>query len=216
MNCNFLAQQIHYSILELNLKALIAFFRVLLRLLCNIVVLLCSVLRHVDSINTIYRKDNSPREESSYVVKSPREKKKGIFGMIMKDTKASKGKQSDANGDEQFTATTSEELSSIFSCANFAPVSEKRNSSIKDDENIELDIDDINIDDNPQKQKGPHFPGLSKQKISKGFQSLREKLKPRTEEKVNSGNRKPEDDTSVSQVDQIKMKYGYATNDVSA
>lgn len=64
----------------------------------------------------------------------------GIFGMIMKDTKASKGKQSDANGDEQFTATTSEELSSIFSCANFAPVSEKRNSSIKDDENIELDI----------------------------------------------------------------------------
>lgn len=33
--------------------------------------------------------------------------------------------------------------------------------------------DDINIDDNPQKQKGPHFPGLSKQKISKGFQSLR-------------------------------------------
>uniref|UniRef100_A0A0E0H4F0 Lethal giant larvae (Lgl)-like C-terminal domain-containing protein n=1 Tax=Oryza nivara TaxID=4536 RepID=A0A0E0H4F0_ORYNI len=171
------------------------------------------IYRHVDSINTIYRKDNSPREESSYVVKSPREKKKGIFGMIMKDTKASKGKQSDANGDEQFTATTSEELSSIFSCANFAPVSEKRNSSIKDDENIELDIDDINIDDNPQKQKGPHFPGLSKQKISKGFQSLREKLKPRTEEKVNSGNRKPEDDTSVSQVDQIKMKYGYATND---
>lgn len=78
MNCNFLAQQIHYSILDLNLKALIAFFRVLLRLLCNIVVLLCSVLRHVDSINTIYRKDNSPREESSYVVKSPREKKKVI------------------------------------------------------------------------------------------------------------------------------------------
>uniref|UniRef100_A0A0E0KU00 Lethal giant larvae (Lgl)-like C-terminal domain-containing protein n=2 Tax=Oryza punctata TaxID=4537 RepID=A0A0E0KU00_ORYPU len=173
------------------------------------------IYRHVDSINTIYRKDNSPREESSYVVKSPREKKKGIFGMIMKDTKASKGKQSDANGDEQFTATTSEELSSIFSCANFAPVSEKRNSSIKDDENIELDIDDINIDDNPQKQKGPHFPGLSKQKISKGFQSLREKLKPRTEERVNSGNRKPEDDTSISQVDQIKMKYGYATNDDS-
>jgi hypothetical protein len=33
--------------------------------------------------------------------------------------------------------------------------------------------DDIDIDDNPQKQKGPHFPGLSKDKISKGFQSLR-------------------------------------------
>uniref|UniRef100_A0A0D9W898 Lethal giant larvae (Lgl)-like C-terminal domain-containing protein n=1 Tax=Leersia perrieri TaxID=77586 RepID=A0A0D9W898_9ORYZ len=173
------------------------------------------IYRHVDSINTIYRKDNSPREESSYVVKSPKEKKKGIFGMIMKDTKGNKGKQSDANRDEQFTATTSEELSSIFSCANFAPLSEKRNSSINDDENIELNIDDIDIDDNTQKQKGPHFPGLSKQKISKGFQSLREKLKPKTEEKVNPGNRKPENDTSISQVDQIKMKYGYATNDDS-
>lgn len=33
--------------------------------------------------------------------------------------------------------------------------------------------DDIDIDDNPQKQKGPHFPGLSKEKISKGLQTLR-------------------------------------------
>ncbi|KAF0891207.1 hypothetical protein E2562_009393 [Oryza meyeriana var. granulata] len=173
------------------------------------------IYRHVDSINTIYRKDNSPREESSFVVKSPKEKKKGLFGMIMKDTKGSKGKQNDANRDEQFIATTSGELTSIFSCSNFPPLSERRNSSIKDDENIELDIDDIDIDDNTQKQKEPHFPGLSKQKISKGFQSLREKLKPRTEEKVNSGNKKPEDDTSISQVDQIKMKYRYAANDDS-
>lgn len=44
------------------------------------------------------------------------------------------------------------------------------------------------------------------------------KLKPKTEEKTSSGNKKIEDETSVSQVDQIKMKYGYAntTNDVSA
>jgi ribosomal protein S24E len=44
------------------------------------------------------------------------------------------------------------------------------------------------------------------------------KLMPKTEEKTSSGNKKTEDETSVSQVDQIKMKYGYAnaTNDVSA
>lgn len=44
------------------------------------------------------------------------------------------------------------------------------------------------------------------------------KLKPKTEEKTSLGNKKTEDETSVSQVDQIKMKYGYgnATNDVSA
>jgi hypothetical protein len=44
------------------------------------------------------------------------------------------------------------------------------------------------------------------------------KLKPKTEEKISSGNKKTEDETSDSQVDQIKMKYGYAniTNDVSA
>ncbi|XP_062185460.1 uncharacterized protein LOC133889038 [Phragmites australis] len=171
--------------------------------------------RHVDNINTVYRKDNSPREESSYVVKSPKEKKKGLFGMIMKDTKGSKAKESDANGNELCIATTSQELASIFSSANFVPPSERRNSSLKDDENIELDIDDIDIDDNTHKQKGPHFPGLSKEKISKGLQTLRGKLKPRTEEKVKLGNNKPEEEPSVSRVDQIKMKYGYATNDDS-
>ncbi|OEL26589.1 hypothetical protein BAE44_0012391 [Dichanthelium oligosanthes] len=175
------------------------------------------IYRHVDSISTVYRKDNSPREDSSFVVKSPKEKKKGLFGMIMKDNKGSKSKESDANGSEQCIATTSEELASIFSSANFAPPSARRNSSLRDDENVELDIDDIDIDDNPQKQKGPHFPGLSKEKISKGLQTLRGRLKPKTEEKTSSGNKKPEDEPSVSQVDQIKMKYGYAnaTNDDS-
>ncbi|PNT61666.1 hypothetical protein BRADI_5g18470v3 [Brachypodium distachyon] len=173
------------------------------------------IYRHVDNINTVYRKDHLPREEPSYVVKSPKEKKKGIFGMIMKDTKGNKAKESDAISNEQFTMTTCEELASVFSSANFTPPSERRNSSLKDDENIELDIDDIDIEDNTQKQKGPHFPGLSKQKLSKGFQTLRGKLKPRTEEKVNSGNTKPEDEPSIRQVDQIKMKYGYATTDDS-
>ncbi|KAL6652218.1 hypothetical protein ACP70R_011143 [Stipagrostis hirtigluma subsp. patula] len=173
------------------------------------------IYRHVDNINTVYRNDYSPREDSSYVVKSPKEKKKGLFGMIMKDTKGSKAKESDANANELCVGTTAEELASIFSSANFAPPSEKRNSSLRDDENIELDIDDIDIDDTTQKQKGPHFPGLSKEKISKGLQTLRGKLKPKTEEKVNSVNKKTEDETSISQVDQIKMKYGYATNDDS-
>ncbi|XP_025824906.1 uncharacterized protein LOC112900306 isoform X2 [Panicum hallii] len=168
------------------------------------------IYRHLDSISTVYRKDTSPREESSLMVKSPKEKKKGLFGMIMKDNKGSKSKESDANGSEQCIATTSEELASIFSSANFAPPSERRNSSLKDEENVELDIDDIDIDDIPQKQRGPHFPGLSKETISKGLQTLRGKLKPKTEEKTSSGNKKTEDEAPVSQVDQIKMKYGYA------
>ena len=122
------------------------------------------VHRHVDSISTVYRKDSSPREESSLMVKSPKEKKKvlidhrktgshlhiffsdngnmeqGLFGMIMKDNKGSKSKESDANGSEQCIATTSEELASIFSSANFAPPTERRNSSLKDEENVELHI----------------------------------------------------------------------------
>ncbi|CAN6249750.1 unnamed protein product [Urochloa humidicola] len=175
------------------------------------------IYRHVDSISTVYKKVNSLREESSLLVKSPKEKKKGLFGMIMKDSKGSKSKESDANGNEQCIAMTSEELASIFSSANFAPPSARRNSSLKDEENVELGIDDIDIDDNPQKQKGPHFPGLSKEKISKGLLNLRGKLMPKTEEKTSVGNKKTEDETSVSQVDQIKMKYGYAnaTNDDS-
>ncbi|KAJ1272307.1 hypothetical protein BS78_06G192200 [Paspalum vaginatum] len=175
------------------------------------------IYRHVDSISTVYRKDNSTREDSSFVVKSPKEKKKGLFGMIMKDNKGSKGKESDTDGSETCIATTSEELVSIFSSANFARPSETRNSSVRDDEIAELDIDDIDIDDNPHKQKGPHFPGLSKEKISKGLQTLRGKLKPKTQENISSGNKQTEDETPVSQVDQIKMKYGYAntTNDDS-
>jgi hypothetical protein len=39
--------------------------------------------------------------------------------------------------------------------------------------NMILPEDDIDIEDNTEKQKAPHFPGLSKQKISKGFQTLR-------------------------------------------
>lgn len=64
----------------------------------------------------------------------------GLFGMIMKDTKGSKANESDANGNGQFIATTSEELASIFSSANFTPPSARRSSLLKDDENIELDI----------------------------------------------------------------------------
>lgn len=60
--------------------------------------------------------------------------------MIMKDTKGNKAKESDAISNEQFTMTTCEELASVFSSANFTPPSERRNSSLKDDENIELDI----------------------------------------------------------------------------
>ncbi|KAI4967279.1 hypothetical protein ZWY2020_028776 [Hordeum vulgare] len=51
------------------------------------------IYRHVDNNNMVYRKDRLLREESSYVVKSPKEKKKGLFGMIMKDTKGSKANE---------------------------------------------------------------------------------------------------------------------------
>lgn len=116
----------------------------------------------------------------------------------MKDNKGNKEKDSVANVNELCISTTPEELSTIFSTANFAPTSERRNSSLKDEENIELDIgicyyfaltnagievvvlmviclslDDIDIDGDTQKQKGSHFPALSKEKISKGFQTLR-------------------------------------------
>jgi hypothetical protein len=60
--------------------------------------------------------------------------------MIMKDNKGSKAKESDANGNELFISMTPEELALIFSSVNFAPPSEGRNSSLKDDENIRLDI----------------------------------------------------------------------------
>ncbi|XP_020083901.1 uncharacterized protein LOC109707188 isoform X3 [Ananas comosus] len=174
------------------------------------------IYRNLELINLVFRRDIALEEESSYMMNTPKEKKKGIFATVVKDLKGNKSKQNQEIDVEDFSPSTSEELSAIFSKANFPPDSGRRNSSTKDGEDVELSIDDINIEDGQPKHKGPNFAVLSKQKFGKGLQALKGKLKPKTEEKAHLGKEKPEDAIPISAVDQIKMKYGYSANNESS
>ncbi|XP_072958084.1 uncharacterized protein [Typha angustifolia] len=173
------------------------------------------IYRHLEYINLVYKKDLALQEESSYVMNASKEKKKGIFGMVVKDQKGSKQKQSQEMGPEDSTAINSKELFAIFSIANFPPDSGGGINTIEDDGHAELDIDDIDLEDSKQKHKGPNFAALSRKKLGKGLLALKGKLMTKTEENVNSGKNESGDEIVMGSVDQIKMKYGYAVNNDS-
>nr|XP_010918268.1 uncharacterized protein LOC105042667 isoform X2 [Elaeis guineensis] len=168
--------------------------------------------RNLDYINQVYEKDVVALQEGiSYLTKTHKEKKKGVFSMIVKDLKGNKTKHSQEIEAEVPSTSTSEELSAIFSTANFSPDVERRESLTKDGEDVELDIDDIDLDDTKVKHKGRNFAVLNKQKFGKQFQALKGKLKPKRDEKVRSGNYSHKDE-SVSEIDQIKKKYGFSVS----
>ncbi|KAJ4746628.1 Transducin/WD40 repeat-like superfamily protein [Rhynchospora pubera] len=172
--------------------------------------------RHLEYLSAVYRKDISLQEETSYTMNSPKEKKMGLFGKVMKDLKGSKVKNNDDNGTDYSNARDFEQLSLILEASNFPVVQERRKSSEKEEE-VELSIDDIEIEDeqeveeSKEKNKAQQFTAFSKQKLGKGLQALKGKLKPKTDEKVNPGKVKVEEEPASS-VDQIKAKYGYSTS----
>lgn len=163
--------------------------------------------RNLEFINQVYDKDVALQEGNSYPMNTRKEKQKGILSVI-NNLKGNKTKRSQEIDAEVPSASTSEELSAIFSTANFSPDVERRDILTKYDEDVELDID-IDLDDAKGEHKGPNFAVLNKQKLSKKFQALKGKLKPKRDEKVTSGNYSHEDE-SVSEIDQIKKKYGFA------
>ncbi|XP_038975430.1 uncharacterized protein LOC103720924 isoform X1 [Phoenix dactylifera] len=168
--------------------------------------------RNLEYINQVYEKDIVALQEGiSSLTKTHKEKKKGVLGMIVKDLKGNKTKHRQEIVAEVPSASTSEELSAIFSTANFSPDIERRDSLTKDGEDVELDIEDIDLDDTKVKHKGRSFAVLNKQKLGKKFQALKGKLKPKRDEKVSSGNYNHEDE-SVSEIDQIKKKYGFSVS----
>lgn len=122
----------------------------------------------------------------------------GILNMIIKDMKGNKTKHSHESDPDGCTAT--EELSAVFSTANFPESDGTRNVSSVNKEDVELDIgwchhfspffkfetfvkilffvcfiseDDIDLEETEEKQKGPNIAVLSKQKLSKKFLSLK-------------------------------------------
>ncbi|CAL9101764.1 unnamed protein product [Musa acuminata var. zebrina] len=174
------------------------------------------IYRHLEYITNVYMEGLAPQEGTSCMKNPQKERKKGIFGMVVKDLKGNKtkhGKENDADD-----SSISEELSALFSTVNFLHSDETRCSSVVNNEDVELDIDDIDLEDTKEKHKGLNLAVLDKQKLGKKLHALKGtvgKLKLNIEEKMNSRKDKHEEEKDISAVDKIKQKYGYATNDES-
>ncbi|XP_020578032.1 uncharacterized protein LOC110023121 [Phalaenopsis equestris] len=168
-----------------------------------------TVNRSLESISRVYKRGIIMQQESFPSQSALKEKKnKGLFGMV---AKGSKSKNKEETVPEIPCSNNVEELSTIFSTANFQSTDEIMNTLAKNEENAELDINDIDLDDTKDKPKGMNFPALNKQNLGKKFLEIKGILKPKSEEKLDTGKGKNEDEKSPGTVDQIKKKYGYST-----
>ncbi|XP_044461920.1 uncharacterized protein LOC123193167 isoform X3 [Mangifera indica] len=176
-------------------------------------------LRLLDSVSQVYRNDPTLSQEglvSGSIVQ--KEKKKGIFGSVLKDIKGSKTKQAPEVETED-TKESIEELSTIFSTANFPSDSENIDNLVLKEDEDELNIDDIDLDDSTvEKPKERGMLGnLNKQKLSSTFQALKGSLKQKKVKNEKNNNIKEEQqDDKTSAVDQIKKKYGFSLSGESS
>lgn len=166
-----------------------------------------AVDRNMDYIRKVYQRGVAmPLESCSYPINAPKEKKKGIFSMVVMGNKS---KNKEENNADVSCSNTVEDLSAIFSTTNFQFADETLDTSAK---NEELDIDDIDLEETRgDKPKGLNFSALNKQNLGRKFQEIRGILKPKSEEKLDAGKEKNEDEKVPGTIDQIKKKYGYAT-----
>ncbi|KAL3838832.1 hypothetical protein ACJIZ3_023423 [Penstemon smallii] len=167
--------------------------------------------RLMDSVSKVYNKD------LHVAISSPvKEKKKGIFGSVIKDDKATKSKNS-VEVEIENSRQSSEQLSTIFSTINFPSDNEIQTKMVVNEEDVDLDIDDIDIDDPKEKTRGggggyPVINGLNRMKITNKFQAIKGKLiNAKAKNDKVPVNDEPHDDKAGS-VDHIKKKYGYASS----
>jgi WD40 repeat protein len=166
------------------------------------------IYRHLDPASQVYDKDLVvPQSQSETIFQ--KEKKKGLFGSVMKDKKVSKAKPEPITDAEDIRQSI-EELSAIFPVANFPlEVETRENHNIDEDEN-ELDIDDIDIDDPKEKTKGnPVMEALNKQKLTSKFNAIKGKFKHMKVKNEKAPVKEEPQDEKPGTVDQIKKKYGF-------
>ncbi|XVF16029.1 hypothetical protein REPUB_Repub09cG0206400 [Reevesia pubescens] len=169
--------------------------------------------RILDSISRVHRKDVMLSQEvlaSGTTVQ--KEKKKGIFGSVLKEIKGSKKHVPEVETED--TRESIEELSNIFSTANF-PCEVDNNQAVDEDE-IGLDIDDIDLDDPGEKPKEQNIlAALNKHKLK--FQAFTAgKLKQMKVKNEKTINKEEQQDEKPSAVDQIKKKYGFSLHGESS
>ncbi|XP_031269259.1 uncharacterized protein LOC116127759 isoform X2 [Pistacia vera] len=176
-------------------------------------------LRLLDCVSQVYRNDQTLSQEG--LVSGPivqKEKKKGIFGSVLKDVKGSKTKQAPEVETED-TKESIEELSTIFSIANFPSESENTDNLALEEDEVELNIDDIDLDDSigeKPKERGM-LGNLNKQKLSSKFQAFKGTLKHmKVKNEKNINIKEEQQDDKNSAVDQIKKKYGFSLSGESS
>lgn len=168
--------------------------------------------RFLDFACQVYDRDLvvEPGQTSAPIIQ--KEKKKGIFGSVFKDAKGNKANNVLDARVENATVTI-EEMSVIFSADNFPSLTHSEEKLGRNEKDADLDIDDIEIEDPEEKQKGnPMVAALNKQNLTNTFQALKGKLMPM---KVKN-NKAPINDApqgdKADTVGQIKKRYGYTAS----
>ncbi|GMH06607.1 hypothetical protein Nepgr_008447 [Nepenthes gracilis] len=174
--------------------------------------------RHLDSFSKVYDKDlMASTEQNASPSAIQKEKKKGIFGSVIKDLKGSKTSHAAEAGAEDVSASF-EELSTIFSISNYPADAESMDNNpavVKDD--VDLDIDDIDLEDPEGKPKGHSvMASLNKKKLASKFLSFKGKLKQIKVKNEKTPVQEEPQDEKVSAVDQIKRKYGFPSSSESS
>ncbi|XP_007046503.2 PREDICTED: uncharacterized protein LOC18610648 isoform X2 [Theobroma cacao] len=171
--------------------------------------------RILDSVSRIYRKDLMLSQEvlaSGTAVQ--KEKKKGIFGSVLKEMKGSKKHVHEVETED--TRESIEQLSTIFSTANFPCEVENRDNQATDEDEVDLDIDDIDLDDPGEKPKEQNILAtLNKHKLK--FQAFTAgKLKQMKVKNEKTITKEEQQDEKSSAVDQIKKRYGFSLHGESS
>ncbi|KAI4327839.1 hypothetical protein L6164_020257 [Bauhinia variegata] len=170
-----------------------------------------TIFRLLDSVSCIYRKDRvQSLEELGPVIH--KEKKKGIFSSVIKDITGNKEKHVPIVETEDSNESI-QELSAIFSNANFPCEAENTDKLTVDEDELELNIDDIDLEDPGEKRKEQNILGaLNKKKLAGKFQALKGRLKERKSNSQETSGKKEQQDEKVGAVDQIKRRYGFSSS----
>ncbi|XP_071709612.1 uncharacterized protein [Rutidosis leptorrhynchoides] len=174
------------------------------------------IFRHLDSATQVFNKNLIVPVgiQSDHIIH--KEKKKGLFSSMKKGSKP----KHEPEIEPESAIESFEELSTLFSVANFPLESETREKLVPDEDEVDMDIDDIDIDGPEDKPKGKTLmAGLNKQKLTNKFNAFKGKLKDMNnkKEKVQVQVKEDSRDEKTGSVDQIKKKYGFTlTSDTSA
>ncbi|KAG8383717.1 hypothetical protein BUALT_Bualt04G0042900 [Buddleja alternifolia] len=168
--------------------------------------------RLLDYVSQVFNKDviNAQGLISSPSVK---EKKKGLFGSVIKDNKGCIKSKNGVVVETEDCRQSIEELSMIFSTVNLPTDTETEAKIVMNEEDVDLDIDDIEIEDPKGKPRGyPVIAGLNRQNITNTFQAFKGKLKHAKVKNDKVAVKEEAEEEKSGAVDQIKKKYGFSSS----